>query len=189
MRQMHYVTMVLLLIIGGIPALFVTGAIAGLPAYVYPSVDPMPAKADVVYVIGPPTRARLLLARKLLDEGVSDTMLLSVSPHVLQSGDTERKFRKCNVPGGDVVCISPTPFNTYGESVALEQIAQERGWDSAVVITRTSHVLRTRMFMHRCFQGNVAVIDSQEPSDITTWAYQYAYQSGAFLKSLTETGC
>ncbi|MET0862965.1 MAG: YdcF family protein [Nakamurella sp.] len=189
MSRVHYIGVVLMTIFVGLPAFVLAGAIAGLPVYVHPPVDVLPAKADVVYVIGPPTRARLALARKLLDEGVSDQMVISVSPHVLQPGYTERKFRACNRPGGDIICISPEPFTTQGEAAALGTMATQYGWHSAIVITRTTHVVRARMYLQRCFAGDLAVIDSGEPSSLTTWGYEYLYQTGAFVKSLTERGC
>jgi len=93
------------------------------------------------------------------------------------------------VPGGDVMCISPKPFTTQGEAAALGRLAAVHGWHSAIVITNTWHVLRARMYLQRCFSGALSVIDSGQPSSLPYWAYEYAYQSAAFLKSTTESGC
>ena len=93
------------------------------------------------------------------------------------------------MPGGDVICISPEPFTTQGEAAALGELAEQHDWHSAIVITRTTHVLRARMYLRRCFSGDLAVVDSGEPSGLATWIYEYAYQTAAFLKSTTEPGC
>ncbi|MFC9918987.1 ElyC/SanA/YdcF family protein [Agromyces binzhouensis] len=176
--------------VGAAAALVLLGGVIGAPVYVAPEVDPTPAHADVVYVLGPPTAARVELARALLDAGVGDTMLLSVPGGALRPGTRDHeKFRACNHPGGDVVCISPVPFTTGGEARALAELAEERRWTSAIVITRTSHVARARLLVERCFGGELAVIDAHEPLGFGGWAYQYVYQTAAFAKAFVTPDC
>lgn len=162
----------------------------GAPFYVFPRVDAVPERADVVFVIGPPTEERVDLARQLLDAGVSDTMLISVPRAVFEPGSREsEKFRACNQPGGDVVCISPIPFTTRGEAEALAELAAERDWTSAIVITRTPHITRARVLVERCFDGELAMLDAHETLDVGDWAYQYAYQTAAFVKVVMTPEC
>ena len=93
-----------------IGVLVVAFVLVGLPLYVFPAVDAVPAQADVVYVIGPPTPARIALARELIETGAADEMLISVPGDALAEGTPSRgRFSACNLPGGDVLCRAPDP--------------------------------------------------------------------------------
>ena len=172
-------------------ALVVAFVLAGLPLYVFPVVDAVPAQADVVYVIGPPTPARIALARELIESGAADEMLISVPGDALAQGTPSRgRFSACNLPGGDVLCRAPDPATTQGEARLLAETAQEQGWDSAIVITMTPHVSRARMIIDRCFDGELTMrAVSDQPSGLGGWVHQYLYQSAAFVKALAAPGC
>lgn len=172
-------------------ALVVAFILVGLPLYVFPTVDAVPAQADVVYVIGPPTPARIALARELIETGAADEMLISMPGDALAEGTPSRgRFSACNLPGGDVLCRAPDPATTQGEARLLAETAQEQGWDSAIVITMTPHVSRARMIIDRCFDGELTMrAVSDQPSGLGSWVHQYLYQSAAFVKALAAPGC
>ncbi|WP_100364116.1 YdcF family protein [Diaminobutyricimonas aerilata] len=164
--------------------------IAGLPLYVFPTSDE-PRKVDVVYVIGPATPSRLELARHLIvDEGISDTLLISVPEYGVRSAHRWSKCVKDPIKF-DVLCEHSEPFTTQGEAQTLARLAREHGWESAAVITFTPHVTRTRLIMERCFPGDeLDVIVDPAPLRPEDWVWHYVYQTGAFIKALTvATDC
>lgn len=184
-RPLRGVTRALVAALTGVVAL----GLLGLPLYVFPPVDSVPDRVDVVYVIGPATPQRMALAREIVDAGAADHLLISLSPENLARSGSIERFSDCNQPGGEVTCISPLPFTTGGEAGALARLAAERGWDSATVITFTPHVLRARTIMRACVDGSVKVLDSRERVPLDRWIYQYLYQTGAFVKLALAPDC
>lgn len=173
-----------------IVAVVALAVLAGLPLYVFPASDE-PREVDVVFVIGPATPSRLELARQLIvDEKISDTLLISVPATGVRSAGRWSKCVKDPVVF-DVLCEHSEPFTTQGEARTLARLADEHGWDSAAVITFTPHVTRTRLIMERCFPGErLDVIRDPAPLRPEDWVWHYLYQTGAFLKALTvATGC
>lgn len=118
----------------------------------------------------------------MLDEGLSDTLLISVS----DPGDVGL----CTEPAPfTVYCARPEPFTTRGEARYLAAMAAEHGWSTVTVITFTPHITRTRILMERCFNGELRVVADHAPLSAAEWAYAYAYQTGAFLKVALKPGC
>jgi uncharacterized SAM-binding protein YcdF (DUF218 family) len=175
--------------VGALIGIVVLVAGLGAPLYVVPPVAAVPERADAVFILGPARAERFELARQLIDDGVTDRMIVSVPADVLESPRESGRYRNCNLPGGDVVCVDAEPSTTRGEAQLLAALAGEQGWDSVIVITRTPHIARTRVLFERCFDGAIAVIDSGEPITLAGWAREYAYQSAAFAKVLTTTEC
>ena len=57
-----------------------------------------------------------------------------------------------------IVCVMPDPASTYGESLALDTLARERGWDAVTVVTSDFHVARTRWQMAACTDVATVVV-------------------------------
>lgn len=166
-------------------------AAAGWKIYVDPGADAMPEQTDVAFVIGPPTDERMEVALEMLQDGTAGALMVS-----LDEAETEWTEAQAACMGlGDfagypVLCSKPDPFTTRGEAQWLAQEVEAQGWDSASVITFTPHIKRTQLYMDRCFDGDLAVVDSGESLDPWYWAYQYVYQTGAFMKAgLTYEQC
>lgn len=158
-------------------------AVAGLPLYVFPSQGD-PTDADLVYVIGPPQQQRLDLAASLRDTDTPPPLLVSVSDS--RGGHGERHF---NASALDVcrqeavTCKSPIPFTTAGEARLLTEYTATHEAGKTVVITFTPHVARTRYIFAKCYAGDVTVVGVDTDMTLFDWAYQYAYQSAAFVKA------
>ncbi|WP_084079134.1 hypothetical protein [Demequina sp. NBRC 110057] len=169
--------------------LVIAVAAAGWPLYVSPGSD-QPAATDVAYVIGPPTDARMEMALAMLEEGHTSTLMVSLDPAA-----TEYSLAQAACAGGTpfseytVLCDRPEPFTTRGEAEWLASEVAEHDWTSAAVITFTPHLKRAELYVERCFGGDLAMIDSDEPLTPWYWAYQYAYQTGAFVKAGLALGC
>ncbi len=161
-----------------------------VPAFVFPAATAPQdiERADVVFVIGPPADARVDKALELLHQGTADTLMISLDP---EATAYEKAQAVCTfgVEGVTVLCARPEPFTTQGEARWLRTESEARGWDSAAVITFTPHLTRARAITEQCFDGEVAMVDSEQELEPYYWAYMFAYQSGAFVKVWLKGGC
>lgn len=169
-----------------------TVALMGLPLYVFPAHDE-PREVDAAYVIGPPTDARMALAESMVADGLTDTVVVSLSED--PQGERQawhRAAQVCDAPEEQpftVVCGEPDPFSTRGEARWIRTLIDQNGWDSVAVITFTAHLTRTRVIMERCWDGDMSYVDSGEPQNARGWVHNYLYQSAAFAKVALEQGC
>ena len=165
-------------------------ALAGLPVYVFPTVESTPAHADVILVLGPPTSQRMSAARDLVTAGVSDRILVSVPPSVYVPGTRDHeKFAACTRDDPVVHCFQPDPTTTRGEARELGRLAERNGWRSAIAITMTPHIARARMIIQRCFSGTLVMHTADAPLSAGDWIYQYGYQTAGFVRAGLERGC
>lgn len=156
-------------------------ALAGLPLYVFPPTAE-PAPADLVYVIGPPVHTRTDLQARLLDEGLAPRGLISVPPPDGAAPASASDIPACQDPR--IACLTPEPFTTAGEALLLKGYAADQGVERTIVITFTPHVARTRYIFDTCYPGDVTVVAVDPQLTPWEWAYQYAYQTGAFVKAV-----
>jgi uncharacterized SAM-binding protein YcdF (DUF218 family) len=100
---------------------------------------------------------RLAEGRRLIAEGISDTLVISdgLDPGWLEAVALCKNDR--------AICFTPDPYSTQGEARWIAQEAKERGWDSVVVVTSSYHVRRSRMIVERCFHGDLAVVGAHPP--------------------------
>ncbi len=164
-------------------------ALVGVPLYVLPARDE-PRAVDAVYVIGPPTDPRMELAESMVDDGLTDTVVVSLGEWAEERDKWPEASAVCDEPQDfTVYCSQPDPFTTRGEARWLRELVDAEGWESVAVITTTPHLTRTRVIMERCWDGDIAYVSSGEHLDPWYWAYHYAYQSAAFVKVWLEDGC
>jgi hypothetical protein len=161
----------------------VVWALAGLPFFVFPAVDPVPRHADVVLVLGPPIPQRVAVAERLLKNGNVGTALVSVPYDSIPPAIAGLCARS------DVICADPSPRSTRGEARMLRRYAQQRGWTSAVVTTMPAHLDRARSIVGRCFPGKLSMVADQGETRLLGLPYQYAYQTAATVKSWILAGC
>jgi uncharacterized SAM-binding protein YcdF (DUF218 family) len=169
---------------GGFVALggLIVWILAGLPFFVLPTVDHVPAHADVVVVLGPPLPQRVAVAERLLAEHRVATALVSVP------GDPAFWRIGAFCARSDVICFAPDPSTTRGEARELRAEAALHGWTSAVVTTMPAHIPRARILFRRCFSGSLSMDADTEPPYIGI-AYQYLYQTAATVKAWILQGC
>lgn len=164
---------------GTLATLVALVALAGLPIYVFPPQEEV-GSADLIYVLGPPTPARIAAERSMREEGVADLSLYSVRSG--QPGGPQ-KPDVCDEAG--VACQRPDPFSTKGEALLLSEFAADHDVQRTVVLTVTPHVARTRYIFDKCFDGDVTVVAVDQHLSLADWIYQYAYQTSAFYKAWT----
>ena len=168
--------------------------VVGIPLYVFPSQDDV-QHADAVLVIGPPMVQRLVTAQALVEGGIAEEMVVSVPDgSIISSRLTPRLDDLCSAMPTEadypVTCFTPDPFTTRGESQAIARMAEESGWESVIVVTSLPHILRARVLFNRCADAyDVFFVSDQRKLDLSDWAYEYAYQTGAFGKVLLNRSC
>jgi hypothetical protein len=174
-----------------IAALAIVWAVAGIYLYVAPPSDE-PKHADVLFVLGPPDQ-RMVYAEQLMQQGYAPT--LAVSSPIGKDGrftadicGAQRAYR--------VICFHSDPFTTQGEARALKNLSDQYGWKSANVLTAQFHVTRARVIVSRCYTGNLDMVTDRMDlplfslTDPTySWAYQYLYQTAAFVKVAVHPDC
>ncbi|WP_062206101.1 hypothetical protein [Demequina salsinemoris] len=160
--------------------------VAGLPFLVFPAHDE-PGQVDVVLVLGGPTDARVDLAMQMVDDGLTENVLISLDPE--QSENYRAAADACASRPEVVQCLKPDPFTTRGEVMWLSRESEANGWESAAVITFGPHISRARLIVNQCFGGDVLMLNSEEKVSLPYYAYMYAYQSAATVKALIQGRC
>jgi uncharacterized SAM-binding protein YcdF (DUF218 family) len=172
--------------------LLATGAIvvAWLVACYLIVVDPTvnrATRADAVVVLGPPTKdGRLGTGLTLINQGYAGNLVISLN------SPKQREARQvCEAPpaGVSVTCFTPNPATTQGEAQNIRRLAAAQHWNTIIVVTSTYHVSRARMIIRRCFDGTLEVVAARPHISLLDWAYQFAYQTGGYLKAAISRGC
>jgi uncharacterized SAM-binding protein YcdF (DUF218 family) len=151
-----------------------------------PKVD-RPTHADAIVDLGgPEDNGRLEVAEGLLDAHVANQLVIS-----LNSPEQRHAYHLCIHPpiGITVTCFQPHPSTTRGEAEEVRRLAQQHGWTSIVVVTATFHVSRARLIFRQCFTGKLYMAAGRRDIGLITWAYQYVYQTAAFIKAVLQSGC
>lgn len=139
------------------------------------------SRADAVVVLGEPDAPALALAQRMLDQGISDQLLL-LTPF----GEPPQ----CGEPpaGVTVTCVVPDPLTTQGDARAIREVADEHGWDSLVVVTWDTHVTRSRVLIRACWSGTLMV--TGYPLHRGGWnASELVHQVGGLVKAHLSSGC
>ncbi|MFK4295961.1 uncharacterized SAM-binding protein YcdF (DUF218 family) [Arthrobacter sp. GAS37] len=174
-----------------IAALAIFWAIAGIFLYVAPPADE-PQHADVLFVLGPPDQ-RIGYAEQLMQQGYSPTV--AVSSPIGKDGKFEASICTAQRPYR-IICFNPDPFTTQGEARALKNLSEQYGWKSANVLTAQFHVTRARVIISRCYGGDLHMVAQHRSLPLvslsrptSSWAYQYLYQTAAFVKVAIHPDC
>jgi hypothetical protein len=160
--------------------------VGGYFVIVKPEVD-KPEKVDAVFVLGPPDGGdRFDEGYDLVESGYAANLVVSA---VTQK--QPRMWQLCmnGIPKARIFCFYPRPATTRGEAQKIRALAAKYGWKSIIVVTSTYHVSRARTIMKRCFTGKVLMVPARKGIGFTDWAYEYLYQTGAYLKVLVNRAC
>ncbi len=135
-------------------AVFLAALAAFTARYVlWPATDE-PGRADAVVVLAGGLGERLPAGRELVEAGVAPVLAVSHGTE----GCGERR------DGYEIVCFTPEPDRTQGEARAAAALAEERGWDTLVVVTSTYHAARARKLFERCLDGEVRAVGVDPPT-------------------------
>lgn len=166
--------------------LFVAWLVACYLVVVDPTVN-RPTHADAVVVLGPPIgNGRLETALGLVDQGYATNLVIS-----LNSPKQRQAARVCARPptGVSVTCFTADPATTQGEAQNIRRLASAQHWNTIIVVTSTYHVSRARLIISRCFDGTLEMVAAHTHTSLLNWAYQFAYQTGGYVKAAVNRGC
>ncbi len=167
-------------------ALVLAWLLACLLVVAEPTVN-KPVRSDAILVLGPPlVDGRLDEALRLADEHYAGTVVISIGwakgrQRVAACADDNPAYR--------VICFQPDPTTTRGEAEQLGSLARAHGWHSVLVVTSKYHVSRARLIVQRCMPGTVRMIAAPGKQSLGDWAYQFAYQTGGFVKAFLHRSC
>ncbi|WP_174519058.1 YdcF family protein [Gordonia desulfuricans] len=181
-------------LIVAVAALVATAAFYGLGYQLFyrDHSDPL-RHADAIVVLGGEHDGREDYGLQLAREGYASTVVIS-NPYLddHSKSNTQLMQRVCSA-GTDtieVICFDPDPSTTRGEAMKVQQLAEERGWTSVIVVSWRYHLVRARYIFGQCFDGDVVMraVPRTYPSSFAFWSHVYAYQYGGLVKAAV-LGC
>jgi hypothetical protein len=151
--------------------------------FVWPSLPPLPARADAIIEIGGPGD-RDAAARALAEEHRAPLLIQST-----QARDAKSDTCLPPVAGVQIGCFVAVPRTTRGEARWIGAQGVLHNWRSVIVVTSRDHAWRARLRIGRCFPGEVYVRTTPLPHWYT-WLRQIPYQWVATVKAeLFQRAC
>lgn len=135
-----------------------------------------PRPVDAVYLLGPVYPERLDAGLQLIELGYSSDLVATVS-----GNDELQKSCRQEQPY-DLHCVLPDPVTTGGEALAFSELAEQRQWESVMIVTHRSHMARAELLFTRCFSGSVSMIVDERPVTFESRIHQLIYENAAFVK-------
>ena len=165
----------------GVLVVLAVAVAARWPVYVRPRpARPQPPPALVV--LGGAHDGREELALRLARDGYAPQVVFSDpyehSPLINRICHGGYSFR--------VSCFDPDPRTTRGEGRELAARAEAEGWHRVLVVTFTPHISRARYILGKCWSGEILLLDARPSIGIGRWAYQYLYQTAAYVEAAFE---
>ncbi|WP_084495662.1 YdcF family protein [Nocardia shimofusensis] len=160
-------------------------ALAGIPVFVHPQLDPL-RPADAIVVLGGTPYERFDIGVDLARAGLAPELVIAASTGL----DDPLMDRYCR---GEypfrVQCFEPRPWTTQGEAQEIRRRAESGGWRHIIVVTFTPHISRARYIIGKCFDGELTMVASPAPTGLAYQGWMYLRQSAGYLRAFTETGC
>ena len=157
----------------------------GVLVIVRPRSD-RPTTADAVVVLGPSLQPRI-------DQAVTIARTFSVRELLISVGDTAGQATSglCVDPpaGIRVRCFRPSPYTTRGEAREVGSVARAADWHTVIVLAPRAQLSRARLLVRRCYAAGLEMVVARQRYGLLGWAYQFGYQSAAFVKAFLEPGC
>jgi hypothetical protein len=125
--------------------------------FLYGSDESLPSAADAVVVLAG-SENNLPEGQKLVGQGLAPTLV--VSQRQSATGATESI---CKKPAKDVVCVVGGPVVAGGELQAISRIAENRKWDTILVVSPPYQQLRVNRVLGRCSDVRVVGVDVDDP--------------------------
>lgn len=169
-----------------ITVVMATWVTAGFFVFVIPAVD-RPQRADAIVVLAPVVgTGRLELAEKLMSDGFGTLLVVSMPGDV----HAHKVSEICHASRSyQIICFDPDPVTTQGEARAIQRLSEEFKWDSITVVTNDFHVARAKLVIQRCYSYQLNMIAVRSDLALKDWAYQFLYQSAAWVKAAISYRC
>jgi hypothetical protein len=88
-----------------------------------------------------------------------------------------------------VTCFVPDPQSTQGEARTIGTVARHHGWRRLVIVAGTTQVVRARLRIDRCYDGEMA-FSGVDPTGLFAWVREVVYDEVAMMKAVVwQWGC
>ena len=166
--------------------MLIAAAVAGVPVYVRPQIDPL-RHADAILILGGPDYERYVYGLELGTQGWARNVVVS-NPHGADD-PWLTKFCASPQPWFHLHCFKPDPPTTKGEGRELQRLASQHGWRTIIVVTLRPHISRARFILDQCFNGELVMVAIPTHLSAPIWAFQYVYQTAGWMRALLQPGC
>jgi hypothetical protein len=136
----------------------VLGYVVGVPLFLGQDDESLPKGADAVVALAG-SEGTLPAAQTLVGGGIAPVLVVSAERN---SRDVQRA-RLCRSKDSDVICVYGGPFTTSGETQAITNLAERRGWDTIVLVSSDFEQFRLERAFRRCGDFRVATYGVDEP--------------------------
>ncbi len=120
--------------------------------------DSLPSDADAVVVLTGSERS-LPAGQALVGGGIAPTLVVTST----RTGRDDARRRLCRKPPETVVCVVGGPFARGGELQAIARVAENRNWDTVVVVSPSYQRLRVDRVLGRCAGVRVVGVGVDDP--------------------------
>lgn len=177
------------LVVALVSVLFLNG-VSGTFFFAHAPPDAL-RKVDAIVVLGGEHDGREAYGLTLAEQGYAPTVLMS-DPY----GPRDRVMKKYCQRRDDieVICRPPVPSTTRGEALMTRVLAEQRGWQSVIVISWRYHLPRARRIFDVCFAPPDRTVVMRDvprsyPFSVARWQYTYLYQYAAWVKAEVQGSC
>jgi uncharacterized SAM-binding protein YcdF (DUF218 family) len=110
----------------------------------------VPEPSDAVVMLAGGRGERLDVALALMDDDLAPVLV------VMNGLNWSKGFRLCTDGSDDFEVVCPSgPGDTRGEGREIRALADERGWESIILVTSDFHLHRATTNVERCFGGTI----------------------------------
>jgi uncharacterized SAM-binding protein YcdF (DUF218 family) len=130
----------------------------GAPVFLQRKDDPLPARADAIVVLAG-SDAGITAGQALIGGGIADTLVISAN----RNDRSERRNHLCRSQEPGVICVYAGPFSAVNEAQAISQVAEQRNWDTLVLVTSRYNLFRAERTFRRCGDFRIVGYGVDEP--------------------------
>lgn len=169
--------------------LFLSGGV------VFPPQGEVEGQRDAVVSLAPQEH-RLYTATQLVENGHSDTLIISHFAGDVAKRDTGESMRQISVTeycvehaDDGVICFTPSEDATIGEAFSVREMAAQESWENLTVVTTREHAFRAHYIFEQCVGDDVEVnlVHSDADLSVGQWVSHIVYENAAFIKALWQT--
>ena len=110
--------------------------------------DELIAPADAIVVFPGGDGERLMRADELRELGLADFLVLPGG----SEGDWEVATERCAASDLSVICPERPEATTKGAAKAVEELREDREWQSVIMVTATHHITRAGLWLEQASQ-------------------------------------
>ena len=150
-------------------------------------------KADVVVVLSGNEKDRLVETLRILREGYAPLVLLTETEDLAGGGSSMSTIdkvvtaRNLGIASEAILVTKRTATSTRDEGLAVLEVAQQRQFDSVIVVTDPYHCLRTRLLFRSIFRGSGIDVSVRPVRDHWYRSYNWWLSAEGRRATLSET--